>query len=93
MLPYLLAGLSESAVADYRAATYMIIGQLASRATFSADLATGAGACGAVQAGPAQQPSSGPGGAGQTPATRRAAACLVLVAPRRSGALASMSPS
>ncbi|KAL4421861.1 hypothetical protein ABPG77_001343 [Micractinium sp. CCAP 211/92] len=40
MLPYLLAGLSESAVADYRAATYMIIGQLASRATFSADLAT-----------------------------------------------------
>ncbi|KAL4423978.1 hypothetical protein ABPG75_001279 [Micractinium tetrahymenae] len=40
LLPYLLAGLSESAVADYRAATYMIIGQLASRATFTADLAT-----------------------------------------------------
>lgn len=40
LLPYLLAGLSSSVVPDYRAATYMIIGQLASRATFTADLVT-----------------------------------------------------
>lgn len=60
LLPYLLAGLSESAVADYRAATYMIIGQLASRATFTAGLATSAGwkgkrvlAAAARQRGPA----------------------------------------
>ena len=42
LLPYLLAGLSASVVADYRAASYMIIGQLAARATFTADLASGA---------------------------------------------------
>ena len=41
LLPYLLAGLSASVVADYRAASYMIIGQLAARATFTADLASG----------------------------------------------------
>lgn len=43
LLPYLLAGLTSGVVPDYRAATYMVVGQLASRATFTADLATGAG--------------------------------------------------
>lgn len=42
LLPYLLAGLGGSVVPDYRAATYMVVGQLAARATFSADLAAGA---------------------------------------------------
>ncbi len=41
MLPYMLAGVSSSAVADYRAATFMIIGQLASKATFSDHLLSG----------------------------------------------------
>ena len=43
LLPYLLAGLTAEVAADYRAATYMIVGQLAARAAFTADLATGAG--------------------------------------------------
>lgn len=42
LLPYLLAGLGGGCVPDYRAATYMVVGQLAARATFTADLATGA---------------------------------------------------
>ncbi len=41
LLPYLMAGLGGTVVPDYQAATYMIVGQLASRATFSADLVTG----------------------------------------------------
>jgi hypothetical protein len=38
LLPYLLAGLGPGVVADYRAATYMVLGRLAAHATFSADL-------------------------------------------------------
>lgn len=41
LLPYMLAGVNAASVADYRAATYMIVGQLASKATFSADLLSG----------------------------------------------------
>ncbi|PRW61623.1 hypothetical protein C2E21_0211 [Chlorella sorokiniana] len=41
LLPYMLAGMRATAVADYRAATYMIIGQLASKATFSDQLVLG----------------------------------------------------
>ena len=47
LLPYLLAGLGSAVVPDYRAATYMIVGHLAARATFTADLASGVGPGGA----------------------------------------------
>lgn len=41
LLPYMLAGVRSSAVADYRSATYMVIGQLASKAIFSDHLLSG----------------------------------------------------
>ena len=41
LLPYMLAGVNAASVADYRAASYMILGQLASKATFSGDLLSG----------------------------------------------------
>lgn len=41
LLPFVLAGLTDDVVPDYRSATYMIIGQLSVRATFSQDLVLG----------------------------------------------------
>lgn len=42
LLPYLVAGLGADVIPDYRAATHMIITQLASRVAMSAELVTGA---------------------------------------------------
>lgn len=41
LLPYLMAGLGASITADYRAATLMIVTQLASQATLSDSLLAG----------------------------------------------------
>ena len=41
LLPYLVSGLQPNVTPDYRAATLMIITQLASRVAMSADLAAG----------------------------------------------------
>ena len=41
LLPYLLKGLGPDVIADYRAATLMILTQLASKATLSAQLVSG----------------------------------------------------
>jgi hypothetical protein len=41
LLPYLAAGLAIDAMADYRAATYMVVAQLAARAAISEELVTG----------------------------------------------------
>lgn len=39
LLPYLQAGLSQGPIADYRSATYMVLAQLAVKATMSSELA------------------------------------------------------
>lgn len=50
LLPYVVAGLGSEVIPDYRAATLMVISQLASRVAMSGQLATGErGAGGAGQ--------------------------------------------
>ncbi len=45
LLPFLVAGLKESAARDYTAATLMVLTQLLSRATLSQDFLSGACRC------------------------------------------------